>query len=205
MDHQAVLEHAPLPIIIVQDFRIVYANRSFIDVANFYGYDFDDDSVQLAHLMQLVAPEEREASMANIQQLLTDPQEVWRNVPRTLIAANGDRLPSLVSTSRIAWNGKPALVTSFVIIGLDSPTAEPKKGKGRRRRRSTDHRQLSLESLTHREQEVAHLVATGYSTDNIRALLNVEESTVRSHLKSIYKKTNTKSRLELTRLLIGLR
>lgn len=203
MDHQAILENAPLPILIVQELKIVYANQAFLDVATHYGYTFTAESVQGLSLMQLVASEERAASQDNIQRLLVDPKKVHRNVPRKLVDAHGGQHSALVSTSRILWHDQPALVASFVILGLEFPSGEYDTVNGHKR--TVDQRTSALQQLTTREQQVAHLVASGYSTDNIAALLGVEESTVRSHIKSIFKKTKTRSRIELTRLIIGFK
>lgn len=206
MDHQAILENAPLPILIVQDLKIVYANQAFLEVAAQYGYAFTVESVQGLSLMQLVAHDEREASQDNIQRLLTDDKKIHRNVPRKLLDARGGQHSALISTSRVQWEGGPALVASFVILGLEFPSAEyPAAVAEGKKTRTLDQRAAALQRLTSREQQVAHLVASGYATDNIAALLGVEESTVRSHIKSIFKKTNTRSRIELTRLLIGFK
>jgi len=203
MDHEAILENAPLPILIVQDLKIVYANQAFFDVATHYGYAFTAESVRGLPLMKLVASEEREASQDNIARLLADDKKVHRNVPRKVVDAQGGRHSALISTSRILWHDRPALVASFVILGLEFPSGEYKAADGKSR--AVDQRTSALQSLTTREQQVAHLVASGYSTDNIAALLGVEESTVRSHIKSIFKKTKTRSRIELTRLIIGFK
>jgi PAS domain S-box-containing protein len=201
MDHQAILENAPLPILIVQDLKIVYANQAFFDITTLYGYTFTAESVKGLSLMELVAPDEREASRDNIGRLLQDEKKVHRNVPRKLVDAHGGQHSALVSTSQILWNGGPALVASFVILGLELPTGERQAAGGS----TLDQRTRALQQLTTREQQVAHLVASGYSTDNIAALLGVEESTVRSHIKSIFRKTGTRSRIELTRMLIGFK
>jgi PAS domain S-box-containing protein len=203
MDHQAILDNAPLPILITQDLEIVYANQAFLDVAENYGYGLTSESVQRLSLMQFIASDEREASQHNIARLLVDDKKVHRNMPRKIVDAQGGQHSVLVSTSLIQWHDRPALVASFVILGLEFPSGEYAAIDGKRR--SLDQRTNSLQRLTTREQQVAHLVASGYSTDNIAALLDVEESTVRSHIKAIFKKTKTRSRIELTRLIIGFK
>ena len=52
-----------------------------------------------------------------------------------------------------------------------------------------------LESLTKREREIANLVAQGQSN------LDIAERTVKAHLRSIYEKTKTGSRLNLALLI----
>ncbi len=203
MDHQSILDNAPLPILIVQDLKIAYANQAFIDVAEGYGYALTAESVRGQALMRFVAPDERDASQDNIARLLEDDKKVHRNVPRKLVDIPGGQHSVLVSTSLIVWHERPALVASFVILGLEFPSGEYAVSDGRKR--TLDQRTSALQQLTTREQQVAHLVASGYATDNIAALLGVEESTVRSHIKSIFKKTKTRSRIELTRLIIGFK
>lgn len=51
--------------------------------------------------------------------------------------------------------------------------------------------------LTHREIEVAELVAQGISNKEIANQLDITERTVKSHLNSIYNKTGVQSRLQL--------
>ena len=58
-----------------------------------------------------------------------------------------------------------------------------------------------FESLTKREREIANLVAQGQSNLEIAANLDIAERTVKAHLRSIYEKTKTGSRLNLALLL----
>jgi DNA-binding NarL/FixJ family response regulator len=58
-----------------------------------------------------------------------------------------------------------------------------------------------LAGLTHREREVAELVAQGQSNLEIAFNLNITERTVKAHLTSIYEKTGTGSRLNLALLI----
>lgn len=50
--------------------------------------------------------------------------------------------------------------------------------------------------LTDKEQEVLQLIARGYGSPEVADLLKVKVSTVRSHIKSIYKKLSVHSRSE---------
>lgn len=52
-------------------------------------------------------------------------------------------------------------------------------------------------NLSDREWEVARLVSKGQSNLEIAAELNISERTVKAHISSIFKKTNTESRLQL--------
>jgi len=56
---------------------------------------------------------------------------------------------------------------------------------------------LSMYSLTEREVEIVAVVLKGKSNKEISAVLFIEESTVKNHLKHIYKKLHVKSRAEL--------
>ncbi len=53
------------------------------------------------------------------------------------------------------------------------------------------------EALSPREAEVAALVAEGYSDLNVAATLGIEESTVGTHLRSVYRKLQLHSRAAL--------
>ena len=57
--------------------------------------------------------------------------------------------------------------------------------------------------LTPREEEVLAYVDDGYNAPYIAKALFVSDSTVRTHLKSIYRKTQTSSRMELIDLMRG--
>ncbi|WP_394778632.1 response regulator, partial [Undibacterium sp.] len=59
---------------------------------------------------------------------------------------------------------------------------------------------MSNEDLTHRELEVLKLLASGRSNKEIGTTLFVGESTVKSHLRSIFTKLNVASRTEAVSL-----
>ena len=196
MDYREIIDRAPLPIMITQDGRIAYANSAFSEVVVWAGYEAK--TVTGGKLDLLVAPEEREESRANIERMLMDPEPVHRNISRTLQDAKGNRYNALISVARVSWDGRPALEASFVLLG-------PREPEGGDDAWTQDARRRGLTALTPKERQVARLVASGYSTDNIRAHLGVKDSTVRSHLKAIFRKTRTHSRAELTRFLMGFR
>lgn len=54
--------------------------------------------------------------------------------------------------------------------------------------------------LTHRETEVLHYAGRGYSSSYIARALFVSDSTVRSHLKNIYRKMGVTSKMEVIEL-----
>jgi two-component system nitrate/nitrite response regulator NarL len=55
----------------------------------------------------------------------------------------------------------------------------------------------SLNGLTFREREIAHLVASGDSNKEIGSRLNITEATVKAHLTSIFRKLGFSDRLRL--------
>jgi len=58
-----------------------------------------------------------------------------------------------------------------------------------------------IASLTPRERDIAELVVAGNNNKAIANTLDVTERTVKAHLGSVFKKTNTKDRLQLAVLL----
>ena len=133
---------------------------------------------------------------------MRDEAPVQRNITRTLVDAQGKRYAALISTSQITWNNRSALTASFVLLGPKEPNVTDINAPGRQAR---DHRRQVLELLTPKERQITQLIASGYTTANICAHLEIQESTARSHIKAIFRKTGTHSRAELTRLVIGFR
>ena len=56
--------------------------------------------------------------------------------------------------------------------------------------------EVSGETLTHRELEVLALLARGRSNKDIALRLNISETTVKSHLRSVFNKLRVLSRTE---------
>jgi DNA-binding NarL/FixJ family response regulator len=63
-----------------------------------------------------------------------------------------------------------------------------------------DATNLPGEGLTNRELQIAKFIAQGYANKEIANQLKITERTVKAHLNSIYRKTDTKGRLELALL-----
>ena len=61
----------------------------------------------------------------------------------------------------------------------------------------------TLENLTKRENEVAHLVATGLSNAEIADRLNISVATVKDHVHNILGKTGLSSRTRIAAVLNG--
>lgn len=62
---------------------------------------------------------------------------------------------------------------------------------------STKHTH-DIQTLTPREHEIFNLLVQGLSNKHIAKQLDIMESTVKVHVKSIFKKLNFKSRMEMT-------
>jgi two-component system nitrate/nitrite response regulator NarL len=59
----------------------------------------------------------------------------------------------------------------------------------------------NLQTLTHRELDVAKMIRAGESNKTIASLLNISERTVKAHLTSIFQKLEVQDRLHLAVLL----
>ncbi len=55
--------------------------------------------------------------------------------------------------------------------------------------------------LTNRENDISRFIAKGFTNIEIANVLSISERTVKAHLSSIYKKTNTHGRLQLALML----
>ncbi|MBI4776001.1 MAG: response regulator transcription factor [Deltaproteobacteria bacterium] len=60
-------------------------------------------------------------------------------------------------------------------------------------------------ALTSREKEILDCLSEGQSNKEISTTLNISVETVKSHLRSIYKKLNAKSRVEAAKLAISMK
>lgn len=206
MDYEDVLSNAPLPILIYQDGRIVYCNKAGIDLFRYSGYEIDLEQLSGMDPFSFIVPEERAEAKAQIRAMLEE-DEPLRNVPRTAVDAQGHRVETLMSATRTDWKGRPAVELSYTILGLYSiqhPEPRPHPAASGVAS-SRDARKITLEPLTPRERAVAMHIAEGRTTAGIIELMNIKESTLRSYIKAIYRKTGTHSRTELTRVIMGHR
>jgi DNA-binding CsgD family transcriptional regulator len=62
----------------------------------------------------------------------------------------------------------------------------------------------NLQRLSKREYEVARLLAEGYSSVNVAAVLGVSEYTVRTYTRRVYQKLKISNRADLVRKIVGL-
>ena len=60
-----------------------------------------------------------------------------------------------------------------------------------------------LDKLSHREREIAELVAEGNTNKEVALRLNITERTVKAHMTNCFQKTGTKDRLGLSLLIRG--
>ena len=60
-----------------------------------------------------------------------------------------------------------------------------------------------LDKLSHREREIAELVAEGNTNKEVAIRLNITERTVKAHMTNCFQKTGTKDRLGLSLLIRG--
>lgn len=61
-----------------------------------------------------------------------------------------------------------------------------------------DSEHEALSNLTKREKSVIHLLAQGANNHSIAERLNISDHTVKTHLYSAFKKTNSRNRIELS-------
>lgn len=88
------------------------------------------------------------------------------------------------------WIGKQLL--QKIIRGTNATIEKTQEADGPR------------EILSAREEEVAQLVSKGLSNLEIAAHLDISDRTVKAHISSIFKKTQTTSRLQLALYMKGL-
>jgi DNA-binding CsgD family transcriptional regulator len=126
----------------------------------------------------------RRAAMAAAREPEADGGE-----PRLRVEAPGGTRP--VSVRRLfPAHGRPlVLVSALEPSGLRPPAARPED--------------LRRFRLTDREAQVAVLAARGFAVLNVAAELGIAETTVRSHVKSLYRKMQVANRAELTARVLG--
>lgn len=206
MDYEDVLSNAPLPILIFQDGHFVYCNKAGFDLFRYSGYELDLEHLSQMDPCDFIVPEERAEAREQMSSL-PKGDEPLLNVPRTAMDSQGHRVETLLSATHINWKDRPAVELSYTILGLYSiQHPEPRPHPAAKGAASSrDARKITLEPLTPRERAVAVLIAEGKTTGDIIEIMTIKESTLRSYIKAIYRKTGTHSRTELTRVLMGHR
>ena len=87
------------------------------------------------------------------------------------------------------------------LVHIDEKAATPKAGP-RRRARERSHPTRGWSSLRSSELGIAELVADGLTNREIAARLFMSPHTVDSHLRSIFRKLDTRSRVDLARVVV---
>jgi DNA-binding CsgD family transcriptional regulator len=212
LDYRAILDKAPLPILVIQDSVVAYCNAAGYEVFRYCGYAVDESNIATFDLAGLISESERDEARRCIARLRAE-QGPLRNIPATLLDARGHPVQTLTSASLIRWNGREAFEVSYVIVGLypvlhDSPvrglaaTAPFPPGAPSSLH---DARQLILAPLTPQERRVALGLADGQSTTEIARRMSIQQATLRGYIKAVYRKLGVHSRTELVRLLLGHR
>ncbi|MCR6631296.1 MAG: response regulator transcription factor [Magnetospirillum sp.] len=102
-------------------------------------------------------------------------------LPRTMSAS------AIVCAIRLMLRGE-RFVPSITIAATQRVSLEPAFSEG---------------GLSPRQRQILSLVATGASNKHIARALSVEEVTVKSHIKAIFRKLNVRSRTEAARYAFG--
>lgn len=193
-DMMGILLRSIVPLVVLRGQTLVYAND-----AAYLSLGLDPaHSVVGMDGFRFVHPSEHEIVRTQLQQLMTQKQSVM-GVPRLLIDSCGTTLRVVGSVVPVDWEGEPAVAITYMVL-QDQGEQDSKDGAGTRMPAPA----IDLGALSPRERQVALLVAQGFSVQNIAALLRIRRETVRTHIKAVYRKTRTHTRVELTRLMLGL-
>lgn len=177
MARHPVFDAASYPILVQQDGRVVYHNPAAERLAR-----------DLGAAPHALADAAAFFGSVPFRELLAavSGEDVDACLPREGAgpAQRGSALVAVVGTS---WEGRPALW--FGLLG----------GPQRAGAAGGDGADL-LARLSRRERQVAELIARGYSTLNVAAVLGVTEGTVRDHVKATFRKLGVHSRMEVARI-----
>ena len=91
-------------------------------------------------------------------------------------------------------------IAAAVEEAVTVPVTEPETKTAPARTAKADTTGDPLDVLSKKEREVAELICLGYTNKDIAKVLFITEHTVKDHTKSIYRKTDVHSRLELATL-----
>lgn len=193
-DLMGILMQSIVPLVVLRGQTLVYANE-----AAYLSLGLDPShSVIGMDGFRFVHPSEHETVRVQLSELLNQKQSV-QGVPRLLIDAAGSTVRVVGAVMPVEWEGEPAAAITYMVL-RDQGDQDVKEGGGGRAPAPS----IDLGSLSPRERQVALLVAQGFSVQNIAALLRIRRETVRTHIKAVYRKTRTHTRVELTRLMLGL-
>ncbi len=196
---------APIPMVVHQDWIIRWSNRQADLILARLGYVNGDGSVLGLNVLNLLAPAEHGAATENRARILDNAGEPSPPLYRTFVGADGRAHKVLGSGIGIVWEGEPAVLVSLAYVGeVPAVVAE----LGRHAHNVPPGEVLSsnrerLSPLTPRELEVAMKLTEGFTPANAASILGTTEHTVRTQIKSIYKKLEITGRTELVRLVVG--
>ncbi|GLT14973.1 GGDEF domain-containing protein [Vibrio algivorus] len=117
-EYQHILEIHPNPCVIHIDFKPLYANDAF---ARFSGLKSADQILEMASLMVLINPEEREDAQLRYQKTFTDHQTEPKVIPHTDLLGNPVMVE--ITDKLINWCGQLAVCT-FISIVTDTINKE---------------------------------------------------------------------------------
>ncbi len=206
MDYRLILDNAPLPILVIQDERVVYCNASGFEILRYAGYDVDEHTIGEFDLTQIMPETERQEASNSLAALLQGDGPL-RNIPRTLTDAKGQPIQTLTSASLVQWEGRPAVEVSYIIVGLypQDRAQDATLPSSQRSASLRDARASAFTTLTSQETRVSVLIAEGLKTADIAQRLGIRDSTLRGYIKNVYRKLGVHSRAELVRRLLGHR
>ncbi|MDX9719581.1 MAG: LuxR C-terminal-related transcriptional regulator [Myxococcota bacterium] len=180
---RSILDDIPTPILLQQAGALVYANEAAIQLGRELGYEMSGESISAFSIMSMV-PDGWEDDARALEQRLMHSQFAFQATSWTMLSADGQLVSMHGHVSRTRWQERPALLLSFRRVSTEPETQV----------------QAPI-ALSPRESEVAGLLCSGYEAVNISEILGIRESTVRTHIRAIYRKTQSHTRLELLRKL----
>lgn len=183
-----LLDNAPVPIIIIDDGgKILYFNKCLYEIGELYGILTPKDLFGKNVFNLFMQSEEKDKARKNLEYILKTDKPLY-NFVHKVKTAKGKRCYTLFAASPIVWKDKKAVEISFIIL---------------KELKDNEDEKHPLEKLSTREQQIIFFIVEGFKPINIAAQLHITEATVRTHMKSIYKKLNIHSKDELIRLLTG--
>ena len=200
INYEAVLDAIPIAIAVHRKGRVVYTNAAARQMADELGFSKSQDGhLDILGHLSTDARNEIIRFTESLRLRGDVSNEVLRLIPKP---DEGRAIPFLVSSRPITWEGEAAMEICVSVAGsLRGSMGELVNGA---ESVGVDFRHESFKSLTERERQIAVLIAKGKGTEEVAGELGVAVSTVRTHLKSVYRKTATHSRVELVRFLHGV-
>jgi DNA-binding CsgD family transcriptional regulator len=143
---------------------------------------------------------------------------------RALVSASNDKLQNAIGEAAVMPGGaqnqngitverrsllRAYQVTVFPVrsrfnqfLGMNAPSAVLLITDQEKEIRTSENMLAKLAGLTPSQAHVASLLMNGRSSAEIAEQLNIQENTVRAHLKSMFSKTGTRNQGELMRFLL---